>query len=203
MIGILEIVFTFIISCLIWFVVFKVMRNLEGKKLMNNIITGIEKQDKKFFTDGKEVDLKKELGLLKDKQETGAAAVEEETPSPGIKPSENLEVPVPSEEEVAHSEKGSTSALQVESEGSIPSGSIQPKEEKTKSKVMSDLFKKNLSLKKKLLKHKDLGLEEHKELIIEENKSPTSQEKEEQKPGLKSPKEKDADSSINEKEKEE
>lgn len=80
---IVEIIFTIIISCLIWFVIFKVLRKVEDKKLITNIEKGLEKQEKKFVTDGKEVDLIKELGLGEHKET----------------PEENLEVPTPIEDQ--------------------------------------------------------------------------------------------------------
>ena len=66
MIGVAEIIFSLFMFCMLWFVIFKFKLMYDKKKKLKNIPEKIEKQNKRFFSDGKEVNLKKELGL-KDK----------------------------------------------------------------------------------------------------------------------------------------
>jgi len=55
MIG--EIIFSMIIFCIIWFVIFKTKLDYDKKKILKDIANKIELQNNKFFSDGKEFDL--------------------------------------------------------------------------------------------------------------------------------------------------
>ena len=80
MIGIVEIIFSLIMFCALWFIIFKFMLKYASKKILKDIVEKMEKQNKKFYTDGKEVNLKEKLGLDK-KEETPNIEVE----APGFK----------------------------------------------------------------------------------------------------------------------
>lgn len=70
MIGIIEAIFIIIVFSLIWFLILKFKLILDDKKKLNGIVEKIEKQNKRFFIEGKELDLKKIIGFdekIKDK----------------------------------------------------------------------------------------------------------------------------------------
>ncbi len=58
---IIEILLCILVSCVIWFFVFQIRLMCDNKKILKDIANKIEKQNKKFFIDGKEFDIKKEL----------------------------------------------------------------------------------------------------------------------------------------------
>jgi hypothetical protein len=66
---ILELLFAIPIFILIWFIIFKVKLKYDKAKLLKDLPEKIRKQDKKFYSDGKEIDLKKSLGLEVEKKE--------------------------------------------------------------------------------------------------------------------------------------
>ncbi len=60
MIGIFEIAFCLIAFCFMWYFIFKVLLMYEGKKLIKNINTSLEKQEgKKFIIEGRLVNMDK------------------------------------------------------------------------------------------------------------------------------------------------
>lgn len=65
MMGILEILVIGIMCCLLWLLIFKFLLKFHKNKILKDIANKIEKQANKFIYDGKEVDLKKEMGLKK------------------------------------------------------------------------------------------------------------------------------------------
>ena len=69
MIGVIEIVFAVICFLIMWFFIFKLMLKIEVKKILKNMPNKLEEQEKKFFVKGKEIDLKKTLGLQKVEKE--------------------------------------------------------------------------------------------------------------------------------------
>lgn len=78
MIGIAEYILAGIVFSMIWFFIFKIKIDIEKKEIIKNALAGIERQEKIFITNGKEVDIKKELGLDKKPKEN------KKTPLPGI-----------------------------------------------------------------------------------------------------------------------
>jgi len=63
MIGIAEIIFSIIAFCVSWFLIFKFRLLWLEKNKYKNIVEKMEKQEKKFIIDGKNVDIKEQLGL--------------------------------------------------------------------------------------------------------------------------------------------
>lgn len=49
---------------LLWFMIFKLLLKIDKKNPLKDIAKKIEKQDKKFYNDGKEVNLKEQIGLI-------------------------------------------------------------------------------------------------------------------------------------------
>ncbi len=66
---ILEILFAIPTFIFIWFFIFKIKLKYDKKKLIKDLPKKLEKQNKKFYSDGKEVDLKEILGLGVEKKE--------------------------------------------------------------------------------------------------------------------------------------
>ena len=60
---IIEILLSILVFCTIWFFIFKIKLLFDNKKILKDIANKIEKQNKRFFIDGKEVNLIKELKL--------------------------------------------------------------------------------------------------------------------------------------------
>lgn len=58
---IIEILLSILVSCVVWFFIFQIKLMYDTKKILKDIVKKIEKQNKKFFNDGKEVNIKKEL----------------------------------------------------------------------------------------------------------------------------------------------
>lgn len=71
-----EIIFSIFAFCLIWFIIFKVKLKHEQKNLLKDIAGKLEKQNKKFFNDGKEVNLKKDLGIEETEDNPGETGEE-------------------------------------------------------------------------------------------------------------------------------
>ncbi len=67
MIGL--IIFSVICFVIIWFVIFKVILIYQKKSLFKNITEKLEKQEKRIFNDGKEVNFKELLGKKEEKEE--------------------------------------------------------------------------------------------------------------------------------------
>ena len=63
MMGIIEIFLIILVFCAMWFFIFYIKLILDNKKILKDIVKKMEKQNKRFFQDGKEFDLKKELNL--------------------------------------------------------------------------------------------------------------------------------------------
>lgn len=63
MIGISEIIFAIIVFIALWFAIFKFILIYQSNNILKNIEEKIDKQNKRFFMDGKEVDLKKQIGI--------------------------------------------------------------------------------------------------------------------------------------------
>jgi len=67
MIGL--IIFSIICFVIIWFVIFKIVLIYQKKNLFKNIPDKLEKQNKRFFNDGREVNFKELLGKESEKEE--------------------------------------------------------------------------------------------------------------------------------------
>lgn len=63
--GLGEIIFALIMIILIWYTAFRFKIAYDSKKILQNIEEKIGKQNQAFFSDGKEINLKKQLGLVK------------------------------------------------------------------------------------------------------------------------------------------
>lgn len=83
------IIFSLICFVIMWFVIFKVILIYQKKSLFKNIPDKLEKQDKKFFNDGKEVNIKELLGkeeikkeVVEEVSEEGEETIEDVHPQP-------------------------------------------------------------------------------------------------------------------------
>ena len=72
------IIFSIFCFIIIWFVIFKVILKVQKRNLFKNIPEKLDKQDKRFFNDGKEVNFKELLG----KEATKKEVVEEVSEEP-------------------------------------------------------------------------------------------------------------------------
>ena len=61
---ILEIILSIPVFIVVWFVIFKVVIILEGRKILKNLPKKLEKQNKRFYDE-----IKKELGMEEKKEE--------------------------------------------------------------------------------------------------------------------------------------
>jgi len=71
------ILFSIICFIIIWFVIFKVILKVQKRNLFRNIPEKLEKQDKRFFNNGKEVNFKELLGREEKKEEVVEEVSEE------------------------------------------------------------------------------------------------------------------------------
>ncbi len=90
------IIFSIFCFVIIWFVVFKVILIYQKRNLFKNIPEKLEKQDKRFFNDGKEVNFKELLGKEATKKEVVEEVKEEPIPK---EPEETITDTEPQEEE--------------------------------------------------------------------------------------------------------
>ena len=112
------ILFSIICFVIIWFIVFKVILIYQKRNLFKNIPEKLEKQDKRFFNDGKEVNFKELLGREEKKQEVVEEIKEE--------PEETIEDVHPEpEEEIINSPK------EKEASGVSLAGEVDNKKPKT------------------------------------------------------------------------
>jgi len=87
---ILEIIFSIPVFIFIWYMIFKVIMKVQKKKLFVDIPGKMEKQQKKFYNDGKEVNVKQLLGIEEVKKD-------EETPETTKEPTKEAQPETPEE----------------------------------------------------------------------------------------------------------
>ena len=67
--GIVEIIFSIILFCIIWFIIFKVKLIYDEKMMKKNLIDNIkEQEDKEFIIDGKKIKISKKFNEEKPKE---------------------------------------------------------------------------------------------------------------------------------------
>ena len=62
-------VFGLVTFLFVWFLIFKLKLMIDSRRILKDIDKKLERQNKKFFNDGNEVDLKKELALQGPKED--------------------------------------------------------------------------------------------------------------------------------------